>query len=222
MPKTIISPSKIGDGVTLYYINDTKYKTNYANLYFSLPLNDENATMASLVAKVLKRGSKSYPTMASLNAALDMDYAATLGFSAFKEGEKTVFAMSLATMKNEYTPDGDDVFGKALDIAFDALFNPLTENGGFKAEYFESEKKNLHDSILSQINNKASYSRTRFISEMCKNEAYGTNGEGSLEVLESITPESLYTFLKKMTENAVCDIYFVGTEPEEKVKELFS
>ncbi|MBE6650499.1 MAG: insulinase family protein [Ruminococcaceae bacterium] len=220
MSKTNIIPSRIADGVTLYYIEDSKYKTNYTNVYFTLPLTSENATKASLAAKLLKRGSKRYPSMAELNSALDMNYASTLSFSSFKEGEKTVFAMSLATMKNSFAPNGEDIYAEAIGIAFDALLCPLTENGGFKEEYFESEKKNLKDSILSQINNKASYSRTRFISEMCEGEAYGTNGEGDLSALEGITSADLYDFLKNMIETAVCDIYFVGTESEERVKEL--
>ena len=116
MPKTQISPSKLADGVTLYYINDSKYKTNYTNIYFSMPLTSENATRASLTAKLLKRGSKRYPSMADINSALDMNYSTTLGFSAFKEGEKTVFSLSVATMKNQYAPNKEDIFAKALDI----------------------------------------------------------------------------------------------------------
>lgn len=221
MPKTEISPSRLADGVTLYYINDGKYKTNYANLYFSMPLTAENATKASLAARLLKRGCKKYPSMAEINTALDMDYAATVSFSAFKEGEKTIFGFSLATMKNEYAPNGEDIFGIASDIVFEVLLNPLTEGEGFVKEYFDSEKKNLRDSIEAQVNNKSSYSRTRFLKEMCEGERYATNGEGDLEVLEGITPEELYAFLKNMIKTAVCDLYFVGSESEERVKDTF-
>ncbi|MBR6633322.1 MAG: insulinase family protein [Clostridia bacterium] len=220
MPKTKISTSAVSDGVTLYYINDSKYKTDYTHIFFSMPLTAENATKASLVAKLLKRGSERYPSMAELNSALDMNYSSTLGFSAFKEGEKTVFSVSVATMKNAYAPKGEDIFAEALEIAFDALLYPLTEKGGFVAEYFESEKKNLHDSILSQINNKGAYSRTRFISQMCEGEPYAVNGEGDIDILEGITATQLYGFLKDMTSTAVCDIYFVGSESEDRVKTL--
>lgn len=220
MPKTQIKTSAVSDGVTLYYINDSKYKTNYTNVYFSMPLTAENATKASLVAKILKRGCEKYPSMAELRAVLDMDYSATMNFSAFKEGEKTVFALSVSTMKNQYAPNGEDIFATALDIAFEALLKPLTENGAFLPEYFESEKRNLHDSILSQLNNKASYSRARFISAMCEGEAYSVNGEGDLEVLEALTSAELYAFLKNMIKTAVCDIYFVGSESEDRVKSL--
>lgn len=220
MPKTEITQSRLADGVMLYYINDGKYKTNYLNIYFSMPLTAENATKASLTAKLLKRGSESYPTMAELNAALDMNYSTSISLSSFKEGEKTVFAMSVATMKNSYAPNGEDVFGEALEIAFDALLRPCTENGGFKEEYFDSEKRNLRDSIQSQINNKSSYARTRFIKSMCDGEAYAVNGEGDLDVLENITSAELYAFLQEMISTAVCDVYFVGSEERDKVESL--
>ncbi len=220
MPKTQISPSQLADGVTLYYIEDSKYKTNYTNIYFSMPLTPENATKASLVSKVLKRGSKGYPSMASLNCALDMNYSSTISFSSFKEGEKTVFSLSLATMKNQYAPKGEDIYSEALKILFDTLLHPLTEKGGFVEEYFESEKRNLHDSILSQINNKSSYSRTRFIKAMCEGEAYAVNGEGDIDVLEAVTSKELFDFLQNMIKTAVCDIYFVGSEKEDRVRSL--
>lgn len=221
MPRTQISVSSF-KGVTLRYINDGKYKTNYTNIFFSMPLTAENATMSSLSARILKRGSERYPTMAELNSALDMNYSTTIGFSSFKEGEKIVFLMSVATLKNEYAPNGEDIFGTALDIAFNTLLSPLTDNGAFVEEYFESEKRNLRDSILSQINNKAGYSRSRFIKAMCEGEAYSVNGEGDVLVLDKITNEELYAFYKNMIKTAVCEVFFVGSESEERVKEIIS
>ncbi len=215
-----ISSSEIARGAKLYYINDGKYKTNYTNIYFSMPLTAENTTSASLVAKILKRGCVRYPSMAELNAALDMNYSTTLSFSAFKQGEKSVFCVSAATLKNRFAMSGEDILSVALEIMFEALLNPLTENGGFLKEFFESEKRNLKDSIEAQINNKAAYSRSRFIKTMCKNEAYSVNGEGDVEILNALTPNKLYDFLCDMLKNAICDIYFVGDESEKRVKGL--
>lgn len=222
MPKTQICESSFSDGARLYYINDGKYKTNYLNIYFSLPLTAENSTKAALTARLLKRGSEKYPTMAELNSALDMSYAATVGISSYKEGEKTVFTLNLATMKNEYAPEGEDIFADSLEVAFDMLFHPLTENGCFAEEYFESEKRNLRDSIQAQINNKSAYSRTRFIKTMCEGEPYSVNGEGDLDVLDRLTSAELYGFWHEMVSTAVCNVYFVGSESEEKVKKLLS
>ncbi|MBQ7897590.1 MAG: insulinase family protein [Clostridia bacterium] len=210
----------VANGVALHYINDLKYKTNYLNIYFSLPLTSENTTKMSLLAKVIKRGSKTFPTMASLNSALDMNYSSSITLSSSKEGETAVFMMGISTLKNDFALEGEDIFVKALDIAFDLLMNPLTEEGKFKEEYFESEKKNLRDSILSQINNKAAYARMRFISAMCQGEPFAVNGEGDLEVLEKTDNASLFDFWKYLLKSAECHVYFVGNEKEERIKEL--
>lgn len=206
---------KLSDGVKLFYIPSGKYKTNYLNIYFTLPLTEKTPTYMSLLSKVMKRGSAKFPTMSSLNSALDMNYASTVALVSAKEGEKAVFTVALSTLKNEYAIDGEDVLGRAFEIACDLLFHPL-----FEEEAFESEKKNLADSIKSQINNKASYARVRFISEMFEGEPYAINGEGDLEILDGITRESLIAFYEDMIKSALVDIYFVGGEEEERVEAL--
>ncbi len=211
MPESVL----LSDGVKLFHIPSGKYKTNYLSIYFTLPLTEKTPTYMSLLSKVMKRGSESYPTMASLNSALDVNYASTASLVSSKEGEKAVFLLHLSTMKNAYAMNGEDVFGEAVRIALDILFRPL-----FESVAFESEKKNLHDSIKSQINNKATYARTRFIAEMCEGEPYRINGEGDTDVLKDITREGLISFYDTMLREAVVDIYFVGDETRERVEEL--
>ncbi len=211
MPESIL----LSDGVKLFHIPSGKYKTNYLSIYFTLPLTEKTPTYMSLLSKVMKRGSESYPTMASLNCALDTNYASTASLVSSKEGEKAVFLLHLSTMKNAYAMNGEDVFGEAVRIALDLLFRPL-----FESDAFESEKKNLHDSIRSQINNKASYARMRFIAEMCEGEPYRINGEGDTDVLKDITREGLISFYETMLKEAVVDIYFVGDETRERVEAL--
>lgn len=211
MPESTI----LSDGVKLFYIPNGKYKTNYLSIYFTLPLTEKNPTYMSLLSKVMKRGSEAYPTMASLNSALDTNYATAVSLVSSKEGEKAVFLLHLSAMKNAYAIEGEDVFGEAVRIALDVLLHPLFDN-----EAFESEKKNLHDSIRSQINNKASYARTRFIAEMFEGEPYRINGEGDLDVLKDITREGLISFYEAMLREAVVDVYFVGDEAKDRVESL--
>lgn len=210
----------IAEGVALHYINDLKYKTNYLNIYFSLPLTSENTTKMSLLAKVMKRGSMTHPTMASLNSALDMNYSSGITLTSSKEGETAVFIVGVSTLKNDFALEGEDIFEKALDVAFDLIMNPLTKDGKFNEEYFKSEKKNLRDSILSQINNKAAYARMRFISAMCQGEPYAVNGEGDIEILEKTDNAGLFEFWKYLLRCADCHVYFVGNEKEERVGAL--
>lgn len=42
-------------------------------------------------------------------------------------------------------------------MLFDIVFSPLTENGMFNEEYFNSEKENLRQIIRSRKDNKGAY-----------------------------------------------------------------
>lgn len=212
----------LAKGVALHTIADEKYKTEYLSVFISLPLTEENATYSSLAARVLQRGSANYPTMKALSRALDENYAATLGASAFKCGEKEVFSFNLVTIKERYALSGERVFKNCLDILEDMYKNPLLENGAFLSEYVEGERQNLIDSISAQINNKASYSRRRFLSAMCEGEAFAVNGEGDIEIAKSVSKESLYAFYQNTVMTAPCDIFYVGEKSAGEVAELLS
>ncbi len=220
MQKEKILHKTLSKACELHVIHDIKYKTEYLNIFYALPLSEENATFASLTARVLQRGSVSYPTMKELSRALDRNFSATVGASAFKCGECEVFSVNLVSMKDQFAPRGEKVFLKGLEIMSDLLFSPLLEKGAFLQEYFDSERENLRDSISAQINNKASWARIRFIANMCEDEPYGINSEGSEKVLDGASPASLYDFYKNTVLNAPCDIYYVGEKSIEEVEKL--
>ena len=87
----------------------------------------------------------------------------------------------VSTLDNAYAFDGTDVFGGVTALLGELLRRPLLENGGFKREYLESEKKNLTDDIRAQINNKTSYAIHRCIALMCENERFAVNGSGDID-----------------------------------------
>ena len=210
----------LGDAYFFHTLHDDKYKTEYLSFFFSLPLTSANATSASLVARILQRGCEKYPTMKDLSRALDLNFAATVGASAFKCGEREIFAVNLVSLKEQYALGNEKTFSNTLDILKNMLFCPLVEDGGFLDEYFESEKNNLRDSIRAQINNKASYAKRRFIASMCENEPYAVNGEGDADVLETLDRKGLYSFYREVILNAECDVYYVGEKDSSEVEAL--
>ena len=210
----------LSNGVRFHAVFDDKYKTEYLNLFFSLPLTPENATMANLASRVIQRGTVSYPTMRDLSRALDDNYSATVGAGAFKCGEAEIFSVNLVSLKERYALGGEKVFSKGVEIVSELLLNPLTENEGFKDEYVESERQNLIDSINSQMNNKASWSKSRFISSMCRGEAFATNSEGDVALAKSISGKELFDFYKNTVICSPCDIFYVGEKDPDAVAEL--
>ncbi len=66
---------KIKDGINLNFIPENRFKTNYLSVDFLCKISKETAALNTLLVRVLKRGTESYPDMAKLNEALDMLYA---------------------------------------------------------------------------------------------------------------------------------------------------
>ena len=214
-----IITKKLSDSRRFHAIYDEKYKTEYLSVFFSLPLTPENATYSSLVSRVLQRGSVAFPSMKELSRALDDNYSASVGAGVMKCGDREIFSLNLVSIKDRFALAGERVFDRGLEILSDLFFNPLVENGGFLSEYFEGERQNLIDSINAQINNKAQYSRRRFISVMCEEEAFSVNAEGDVELVRAATPVEAYEFYKNVLMNAPCDIFYVG---EKNPDEVFS
>ncbi|MBQ7006998.1 MAG: insulinase family protein, partial [Oscillospiraceae bacterium] len=215
----------LGEGLTLHYIENDKFKSNYLSVQFSAPITRQGAALSSLLPKVLMRGCMEYPTMADISYRLDDLYAADVYGRVYGRGETQFFGITATMLKDRFSTDGTAIEDGVLDMVASLLFRPLTENGAFKAEYVESEKDQLLKKVASQKNNKRRYAIKRCEELMCEGEAYGIPTYGYPEDISAITPESLYAFYKTVTEKLWCHIYFVGeSNPEtlcEKLKKRF-
>ena len=219
MPPVI---KKIADGVTLSVIPTGKFKTNYVSVNFLTPLDEVNAANNSLLVRVLKRGTKKYPNMASLSRRSDELYGTKIGAAISKRGENQIMSFSAYPLKNDYSIDGTDILGETLELLGEIMFEPLTENGVFKAEYVESEKRKLTDDIRAQINNKKYYAVKRCREEMCRGERFGISEAGTPENVAAITPESLYAHYRKVMRSCRVEIYFVGECDADAVAGVFA
>ena len=197
-------------GVFLNVYDTQKFKNNYLALSFVQPLSRETVSMNALLPLILTRGTKSYPTMEKMSAALDTLYASTINTRCFKKGEVQFIGFNCGILSNNYATDDCDIFGGTLDILHEVIFKPYTEDGVFSEKYLETEKKNLCDRIAAQINNKTSYAIARANEEMCKGETYGISAMGDIESIEGIDAKTLYDHYLNVVANAHVEIFFVG------------
>lgn len=209
----------ICDGVVLNIIEKDKFKTNYISVNFISSLSKEHAALNALLPRVLKRGTMMHPDMASLNRAYETLYSTTVYSRNYKRGEVQIVGFCANPLANDYIPDGTDVLDGTLHLIDEILFSPLLENGCFKAEYVEGEKRMLIDDVKAQINNKNRYALIRCEEEMCRNEVYGISETGTIEEIEAITPASLYADYKALLSEAKIEIFFVGKTDESALVE---
>jgi len=205
---------EIKQGINLHQIETSKFKTNLFAIFLSVPLKRDTITKNALIAAILRRGTKSMPTQQIISEKLEEMYGAGFDCGIEKTGDSHTLKFYLETINDEFLPQKEDLLQQALNILFEIVFNPVTENGIFKEEYVQGEKQNLKQIIEAKIDNKASYALERCIEEMYKNSPYGLYKYGYIEDIDKISSKDLYNYYEELIKNCKIDIFASGTRME--------
>lgn len=208
------------NNITLHYLADNKYKTNFISIILTVPLNRETVTKNALIPAVLRRGTNRLDSMKKLEIEMEEMYGASLDCGLDKIGKNHVLKFYIETAKDELV--GENLFEKSVQNISEIILNPYLENGLFKEEYVNQEKKTLEILINDKINDKTSYAKTRCIEEMFENKDYGLYVYGYTEDLEKITNDKLYNQYVSILKTAKIDIFVYTNESEDNVKTLFN
>ena len=203
--------TKIKEGIKLHTINTNKFKTNLISVILTTKIEKENVTKNALIPAVLKRGTANLKTQEEINKKLEDMYGATLDCGIDKTGDNQALKFYVESINDEFLPQkNENMIQTTLEIIFDLILNPYTENEGFKKEYVEQEKENLKQIIEGKIDNKARYAIDRCIEEMYKGEPYGIYKYGYIEDLENINEKNLYESYNNLIQNCKIDIFVSG------------
>ena len=83
------------DRVAVNYIDVDKFKSNYLSVSFVVPFDKNTSAMNSLILKILKRGTVSYPNMIELSKKLEYLYSADIYTRATCFGETQLLSFSI-------------------------------------------------------------------------------------------------------------------------------
>ena len=209
----------IKQGINLHLVNTKNFKTNLYACFIATPLKRETVTLNALLTAVLRRGTNTMKSQEIISKKLEEMYGASFDCGVEKTGDNYIIKFYLEAINEEFLPQKEELQAKCIDILFDIILNPLIENGGFKSEYIDGEKRNVKQIIESKIDNKARYSLDRCIEEMFKDKPYGLYKFGYIEDLEKITPQSLYEYYKELINTSKIDIFCSGAIDESKTIE---
>lgn len=196
--------------VSYHPIFTDSFKFNSYTLNFLMPLSEENATCCALLAQVLKRGCEKYGEMDRIAARLESLYGASVTVSSDKIGENLSFTLQTYFMDNRFAVEGENIMDSVLELAAELLLHPMTENGVFRSDFFEQEKQNHADLIAGIINDKRTYSMIRCKEIMFADTAYRFTGAGTLEYLQQLTSEKLFSFYQKLLKEATLTVTYIG------------
>lgn len=217
---------EIGDGINFCSARTDRFKHSALTVSYTSKLTAENAALNSLLAAVLTRGCKSFPTMKELNRELDRLYSASIDYSVSKYGEVHTVNFNVSALENRFVTEDEDITLAVVRLTLEMLLDPVLCDGVFPTEVVETEKKNLIDSINASKNNKDAYALRRCAEIMCEGERYSTFKYGTVEAVEQISPESLTEWYHQVISSAKFDIYFVGDYDQEllaeELRDIFS
>ncbi|MBD1379281.1 EF-P 5-aminopentanol modification-associated protein YfmF [Metabacillus arenae] len=208
------------NGLTTHIIQTEKFKTTTLVLKMLAPLKKEDVTNRALLPYVLQRGTKSFSTTTELRKHLDELYGATLQVDLTKKGENHVISFRMEVPNEKFLSDQTPLLEHALKLLSEIILSPVEENGTFKKEFVEQEKRSLKQRIQAVYDDKMRYSNLRLVQEMCKGEAYALHVNGEKEEADKITPESLYKYYERCRAEDKVDLYIVGDLAESDVKNL--
>ena len=176
--------------------------------------------MNALIPAVLLRGTVSAPDLRHITLRLDDLYGASVGSLVRKVGDYQTTGLCCSFISDRYTLEGDGIFEAMAQFLRQLLLEPVLENGIFRADYVDSEKKNLIAAIQSQMNNKRLYAGTRLLKKMCGDDPFGVPRLGTAEDAEKINAELLYRHYLTVLRESPVELFYVGEHPAGKVADL--
>ena len=213
----MIQPLSLFPGITLRCFPDNRFKQGTLSLQLVRPMCREENALNALLPAVLLRGCQQYPDLRQITLHLDDLYGAAVGAVVRRVGDYQTTGLSCGFMEDKYALDGDRVLAPMLEFLGQLLLEPALEQGVFRADYVESEKRNLIFTIESQRNDKRIYAGARLTEHMCKADSFGIPRLGTVEQAEAITPQSLYDHYRKILAESPIEIFYVGAADPEMI-----
>ncbi len=186
------------------------FTTKLTSYYYILPLSPKSATLGSLLARVLERGSQDYPTVEAIHDRGDELYGATAYFDVNIYGSYLCFEAKLLT-PNYLFFDQPELEEEAHSYFQSLLYRPLLEEGKFKENIFLQEKEMLAQDMESLLKDPESYALLRSMELLFPDSNLGIYKYGDRKSLEQLSGRDLIDFYRELMD-APLYIYHHGDE----------
>ncbi|MBC8545544.1 insulinase family protein [Clostridiaceae bacterium NSJ-31] len=210
------------DGVYWNAITDAKFKANRISCNLILPLDAETVTDTAVVPFLLRRRFRDCPDFTRLNERLCELYGASLDADVRKHGAYQILNLSIQTLDDRYTMDGELLTNKCAELAAGLLLDPYFVDGVFDEQDFELERRSLVDTIESEINDKRSYAISRCQSVLFEGEPFAIKKYGTKERAEAMTRQSATEAYHRAVRDAAVEILFIGCGDGEGAAKIFA
>ena len=216
----MIQITELLPGITLRCFPDDRFKQSCLSIQLVRPLCAGEAAMNALIPAVLLRGTKTAPDLRTITLRLDDLYGASVGALVRRVGDVQTTGFYCNFIADRYTLDGEALLAPITEFVGQLLLAPVTEKGVFRADYVESEKKNLISTLQTQLNDKRVYAGARLMETMCKDDPFGIPRLGRVKDARQVTADALYAHYQKILKESRIDLFYVGPQPVDQVAAL--
>ncbi len=207
-------------GITLRCYPDARFKHGCLSLQMIRPMRREEAALNALIPAVLLRGCETAPDLRDITLRLDDLYGASVGALVRRVGDYQTTGLHCSFISDRYAMDGDEILKPMVAFLGQLLLQPVLEEGAFRRDYVDSEKKNLIATIESQRNDKRAYANSQMLKIMCAGDAFGIPRLGEAEQVRKITAAAAYAHYRKLLAESPIHLFYVGQAEPEAVAEL--
>ena len=215
----MIHTTTLFPGITLHHYPDSRFKQSCLSLQLVRLAAKEESAMNALIPAILLRGCESTPDIRSITLRLDELYGASIGALVRRVGDYQTTGLYCNFIGDRYTMESEGLLSPMAAFLKELLLHPLTENGGFRKDFVDSEKKNLIATIQSQLNNKRAYASRQLLNDLCANDPFGLPRLGYEEDVAAIDPVTLYHHYQKILKESRIDLFYVGDQDPKVVAE---
>ena len=217
----MITTQSLFPGVTLRCCRDLRFKQGALSIQFLRPMTAEEAPLNALLPAVLLRGSRDYPDLRAITLKLDDLYGASVSALVRRIGDCQTTGFYSAFLEDRFALSGDRILAPMTEFLGQLLLDPLTENGAFRKDFVESEKKNLISTIESELNDKRAYAAGQLLRTMCREDSFGIPRLGDKKRVAKITPQSLCQHYQTVLRQSPVELFYVGSaQPEDVARAL--
>lgn len=216
----MIETTQLSPGITLRCYQDSRFKHGCLSVQFVRPMCREEAALNALLPAVLLRGSEQYPDLRAITLRLDDLYGAAVGTLARRVGDYQTTGLYCSFMEDRFALPGDQILKPLAALLEELLLRPALENGAFRRDYVESEKKNLISTIESERNDKRAYASAQLIRLMCREDSFGVPRLGEAEQVAAIDAAGLYAHYQKVLRESRVELFYVGSAEAKEMAAL--
>ena len=216
----MMEPISLQPGVTLRCVTDRRFRHGCLSVQLVEPMTRASAAPGALLPSVLLRGTRQRPDLRRITLHLDDLYGASVSAQVRRVGDLRTTGFYASFLEDRYALPGDRVLAPMAEFLAELLLDPAMENGIFRADYVESEKKNLISTIESEKNDKRAYAAARMLERMCRGDSFGIPRLGRTEDAEAVTPDSLTAYYRTLLDTAPVELCYVGGAAPEAVAAL--